>query len=242
MPEIAPEFYVGYQPKAPPRLARAMRVVVMAMLLGSVSVAALLVAAQMPFVASRFEFLQYKQYQGILFEWPYPLLVRGDQSYLLAGEGKHGAEQSVRGLDGTTVCLMGSLIENGPDRMLELRPGSLQPVGQGGIRRDEVKLGAFTLTGEIVDTKCYFGVMNPGRGKVHRDCAARCISGGIPPGFLVRDASGTARTILLVGSDGRRIGRELLDHVGEPVTISGALMRTGTTLVLKAEPTDFRRE
>jgi hypothetical protein len=28
-----------------------------------------------------------------------------------------------------------------------------------------------TLTGEIVDSKCYLGVMNPGQGKVHRDCA-----------------------------------------------------------------------
>jgi hypothetical protein len=242
MPEIAPEFYVGYQPKAPTRLARAMRVVAVATLLGSVSLAVLLVGVQLPFVASRFEFLQYKPYQGVLFEWPYPLLVRGGQTYLLAGEGKHGADHSARGLDGTTVRLMGSLIENGPDRMLELLPGSLQPVGQAGIRREQSNLGTFTLTGEIVDTKCYFGVMNPGRGKVHRDCAARCISGGIPPGLLVLDARGTARTILLVGSDGRRIGRELLGYVGEPVTISGALMRTGTTLVLKAEPTGFRRE
>ena len=44
-------------------------------------------------------------------------------------------------------------------------------------------LDTFTLIGEIVDSKRYLGVMNPGNGKVHRDCAVRCLSGGIPPIF-----------------------------------------------------------
>jgi hypothetical protein len=242
MSEIAPEFYIGYQPEAPPRLARTMRRAVAVMLLGSVAIAILLLKGQLPFAASRFEYLHYNQYQGILLEWPYPLLVSGDKSYLLVGEGKHGADHSVSGLDGTTVLVTGSLIGNGADRMIELLPGSVNPVGKAGVHREDMNLGTVTLTGEIVDTKCYFGVMNPGRGKVHKDCAARCISGGVPPGLLVRDSRETARTILLVGSGGRRIGRELLSYAGEPVTISGKLIRSGTTMVLEAEPREFRRE
>jgi len=31
--------------------------------------------------------------------------------------------------------------------------------------------------GQIVDPKCYLGVMKPGEGKPHSDCAIRCIDG-----------------------------------------------------------------
>lgn len=53
-------------------------------------------------------------------------------------------------------------------------------------------LGEFTLQGEIVDSKCYLGVMRPGNTKTHRACAVRCIAGGVPPVLLVRDAQGDA--------------------------------------------------
>jgi hypothetical protein len=73
-------------------------------------------------------------------------------------------------------------------------------------------------------------VMNPGNGKVHRDCAARCISGGIPPVFLVRDADGRAMTLLLANWN-----RALLDHIAEPVTIPGRMARSEGRLILYAE-------
>jgi len=83
--------------------------------------------------------------------------------------------------------------------------------------------------------------MNPGEGKVHRDCAARCISGGAPPAFVVRDASGEAQILLLVGSDGRKLNREVLAFVAEPIEVSGELARSGSNLILKAESVTFRR-
>ena len=45
------------------------------------------------------------------------------------------------------------------------------------------------VKGEIVDPKCFFGVMKPGEGKPHKDCAIRCILGGIPPVLKVTDES-----------------------------------------------------
>jgi hypothetical protein len=83
--------------------------------------------------------------------------------------------------------------------------------------------------------------MNPGEHKVHRDCAVRCISGGVPPAFLARDAAGDARIILLVGDDARALSKEVLPFVAEPLEISGVLVRTGSTLTLKANPARFRR-
>jgi hypothetical protein len=72
--------------------------------------------------------------------------------------------------------------------------------------------------------------MNPGAGKVHRDCAVRCISGGIPPAFLVRDSSGNLVTLLLANWK-----RELLEHVAEPVAIRGRLSRSAGRLTLYQE-------
>jgi hypothetical protein len=84
-------------------------------------------------------------------------------------------------------------------------------------------------------------VMNPGNGKVHRDCAVRCISGGAPPAFVARDASGDTRTLLLVGPEGRALNREVLPFVAEPLEISGELVRSGSMLVLKVNLAQFRR-
>jgi hypothetical protein len=70
----------------------------------------------------------------------------------------------------------------------------------------------------------------------------RCISGGAPPAFVARDASGETRVLLMVGSDGRALNREVLPFVAEPLEISGELVRSGSHLILKAEPARFRRE
>jgi hypothetical protein len=114
--------------------------------------------------------------------------------------------------------------------MIELATGSLTASGKGDYVQRHEDLGEVQLTGEIVDSKCYFGVMNPGAGKVHRDCAVRCISGGIPPAFLVRDGSGKTVTILLANWK-----RALLEHIAEPVTIRGRLSRAAGRLTLYQE-------
>ncbi len=113
--------------------------------------------------------------------------------------------------------------------MLEVLGGAMSDAGPGDVP-PVVELGRTELTGEIVDTKCYFGVMNPGSGKVHRDCAARCLSGGIPPALLVRDAAGQTMTVLVAN-----FRRELLEHVAEPVTLRGRLARSAGRLILYAE-------
>lgn len=242
MSEVGSDFYVGYQPKAPARLARMLAIVVAALGAGGLVVAAVLVTAQAPFASSRFEYLQYKPYRGTLYEWPYPTLLTPAGHFLLVGSGKHGLLEAAKGLEGRSVSFDASLIEHGSNRMLELVDGTLKAGDPSGGSRTVSSVGHLTLSGEIVDTKCYLGVMNPGKGKVHRDCAARCISGGIPPGFLVRDAEGGTRVLLLVGPDGRRLGREILSYAAEPITIKGELFRIGQQLVFRADPDVFKRE
>jgi len=243
MPQAHDDFYVGYRQRTTPALRRSTRVITMALLAIAAVVVLALVTSQPRFAMSHFEYGVYGSYEGQLVEWPYPMLLTRDAAFLLTGEGKFGVAASVRGHDGDHVHLRGSLGERGPDRMLQVDLHTMRfSSGQPSARSSPIDLGSVVLTGEIVDTKCHLGVMNPGDGKVHRECAVRCISGGAPPGFLVRDAAGQRQLLLLVGSDGRALGREVLDYVAEPVAISGRLVRHGATLVLKAEPRDFRRE
>lgn len=243
MSEMNDDFYVGYLPTAAPAIRRNMRWAVVGLGGLCLLLAGTFVFAQGPFADSRFEYGQYRDYSGELVEWPYPILLSQDARFLLVGPGKFGVADLMRGHDGQQLHFRGSLISRGADQMLEIEPASLRfSTSTSQTLRHPIDLGAVILTGEIVDTKCHLGVMNPGEGKVHRDCAVRCISGGAPPGFLVRDEEGETRLLLLTGGDGRPLGREVLDFVAEPVTISGRLARQGTSLIFQAEPRDFRRE
>jgi hypothetical protein len=226
------EFYVAYLPM-PGGLKKVIGRLVLALAVVVVTVAVILIAGQNPFAASNFEFQQYRDFSGTLLAEPYPAIAIPGQGlpWLLVGPGKHGVGD-FHELNGRAVRLKGERIIRGEDHMIELLPGTLSAGEQGGgtaIPKSE-DLGEMQLTGEIVDSKCFFGVMNPGAGKVHRDCAVRCISGGIPPAFLVRDSRGNVVTLLLAHWQ-----RELLDHIAEPVTVRGNLMRSAGRLTLYQE-------
>jgi len=237
------DFYVGYLPKAPAGLGKIVARIAAGVLLAGLIAGGLLIFGQPPFATSKFGYGEYRDYAGVIEEWPYPMLVTDNASFLLVAPGKHGLSDTVKGLQGKHVQLKGSLIERTPDRMIEVVPASIAAGAQRSQAASQriIDLSPVTLRGEIVDTKCYLGVMNPGEHKVHRDCAVRCISGGVPPAFLARDASGDSRVLLLVGEDGRALSREVLPFVAEPLEISGDLVRMGSTVTLKASPAKFRR-
>lgn len=224
------EFYVGYL-KMPAGQKKAIRRVLIFTGALVVAVGAILVAGQHPFAESTFEFRQYREFRGTLISTPYPGLAIAGQGlpWLLVGPGKHGLPD-MRQWDGREVRIEGERIYRGEDHMIELLQGSLHPEGGRGVVPSSEELGQVQLTGEIVDSKCYFGVMNPGSGKVHRDCAVRCISGGIPPAFLVRDSKGRAGTLLLANWR-----PEWTRHVAEPITLTGKLVRFSGRLVLYTE-------
>ncbi|MGO9438441.1 MAG: hypothetical protein ACLP00_29555, partial [Terracidiphilus sp.] len=203
------DFYVGYLPQAPRPLATFIRRVVVVLGLLLVITALVLVFGQMPFDNSAFEYGKVRTFQGIVEIQPYPTLLverpgaAGREEkysrYLMVAPGKHAANDLVTGFDGKQVHLRGQLIYREGGTMIELVPGSIGPVDAASATKESIRdLGPVTVTGEIVDSKCYTGVMNPGRGKVHRDCAARCLSGGIPPIFISSDGEDQ---YLLVGPD-----------------------------------------
>ena len=245
------DFYVGYLPKAPPALARFVRRVILLLCLLGVAIALTLVTGQMPFANSAFEYGKMRGFEGIIEARPYPTLLvarpgevgsGGKHSrYLLVAPGKHGADDLVASFDGRQVRLQGQLIYRDSGTMIEIEPGSIAPLnGLPAPDAPTVDIGAVTVTGEIVDSKCYLGVMNPGNGKVHRDCAARCISGGIPPIFVTLDGE---EQFLLVGPDGTAIAPDALrEFVAEPITVTGEALRRGETRMLRVDVGKLRHK
>lgn len=234
------DFYIGYLDQSPPRLARLTRGLVFSLALLLPALLTLLALRQAPADPGVFEFGIRKTFEGVLDETPWPTL-RSTSSegsttnYLLVGAGKQGLPGFARGHHGERVRFDGSLIRMGGNLMVELNdeksftalgpaPASALPVGQVAA---EVE-----LTGELVDTKCYFGVMRPATGKVHRACAVRCLSGGIPPGLLVRFPGDTAVVILLSGPDGQPLRYEV-EWAARRVRANGKLIHKGGQRVLE---------
>jgi len=131
-----------------------------------------------------------------------------------------------------------------PDQLAVQRDVAEEPdlSTRGGVPEARAEdLGTQTLRGEIVDSKCFLGVMKPGSGKVHRACAVRCISSGAPPLLVARDRRGETLHLLLVGRDGQALGKEILAFVAEPVEITGRVVRYDNLLVLQGDPSAIRR-
>jgi hypothetical protein len=240
------EFYIGYQASAPASLARYMRGVVIALMLCAGLVACLLARGHNRYARAFFDFGNVREFTGTLLLQPVPTLIASTQeetSYALVGVGKHGIEPVPADLNGKAVRLQGTLIERDGMKMIEVQPTSLR----ADNARAELPsvpaqaAGEIRLRGMIVDGKCYLGVMNPGEGKPHRECAVRCISGGIPPLFVAQDETGKTDRLWLVGTDGSAINDRVLDYIAEPVEIVGFVQIESGQLVLRAAPENIRR-
>jgi hypothetical protein len=242
---MEPDFYIGYLPQAPSGLRRFLRRVIVAIGFVAVVLAVVFAVAQTPFANSFFEFGKWRDFEGTLTSEPYPALLvirpgqagsnAGISEYLLVAPGKHGADDLIKKFARKDVRLRGQLIYRDENTILEIEPGSIRPLNADGRENIPVQdLGSLTLSGEIVDSKCYLGVMNPGNGKVHRDCASRCLSGGIPPLFIEFD---NGKQFLLVAEDGRALPYNMFkEFIAEPLNIRGDLVQRGDEQLLKIDP------
>lgn len=242
-----PEFYIGYLPMSPTGLARHTRIATGALVLLGAGAVVALALAQPPFAAATFEYGRPRVVTGRVLSHPYPALLVEDpggssvtsRHWLLGGAGKHGATALTGGHEGRRVRIRGPLIRRGNAAMLEVT--AIEPAGETTatpMAHDE--LGTFALTGEIVDSKCWLGAMNPGEGKAHLACAIRCLSGGLPPLLVVRDERGRERHLVLTDPRGGPVDPARLPAVGRPVSVTGAVAREGEMLFLRADPASFR--
>jgi len=252
----ADPFYIGWRAEAPEPIAGFLKIVVAVLLACALVSGIVLAAGQRDAGSSKFEFGKKKEFSGWFRKSPYPHLLvprpgegSGFSSYYLVSPYKFGLPPVLsEELDGKHVTFHGSLVYRGNQTLVEVADTSpneftvndspdLLPPSAGG----RASLGEYTFQGEIVDSKCYLGVMNPGNLTTHRACAVRCISGGVPPVFLVRQENGTPLYLLLVGEDGGAVNDKVLDLVAEPVEITGVVERDHDLLILKADPSTYQR-
>jgi hypothetical protein len=249
------EFYIGWEDKAAPGISKTVRKAILGLLILALLVSVVLAILQRTIGVSVFEWGTEKKFSGILQLQPYPHLLvprpgaTGEQpgfsTYYLVAPFKFGLDRKkLSAFDGKTVSLQGTLIYRGNQTMVEALPDSIKAADKQltllhGV--DPAGLGRQTLTGEIVDSKCFLGAMNPGQLMPHRACAIRCISGGIPPVLLVRQKNGPAIYLLLVSAAGKPVNKQVLDMVAEPVQITGDVERQGDLLILRADPATYRR-
>jgi hypothetical protein len=240
------EFYIGYLKAYPPRLGRFVFACILVTGIALILLVVMLAWNQRPVDSGRFEFGRSRMFQGVLYEFPVPMLHLVSPGHgraaranlLLVGAGKRGLPAFAKGHDGRLVSFNGSLIHHGDKAMIEMNdPASFKSLGDpepGAQRESHVGLGWVTLTGELVDTKCYFGVMRPATGKVHRACAVRCLSGGAPPGLLVRDDEGNGTVILLAGPPGRPLDYDV-QLAARTLKVTGRLELQDTLPILRVD-------
>lgn len=240
------EFYIGYAPPMPARLSRFVSGVVAVAGTGLIAGSMLLALGHRSLEGGSFAFGERHTITGLVFEHPYPAIRPDDDGsardwILLVAPGKHGAASLLRGLNGARVRLEGARIQRDGRTMLEVIPSSLVRMSPSA-RIDATPTGhgeqpvSVTMRGEIVDSKCFLGVMVPGAGKTHRECAALCLRGGIPPALFVRDLDGRSTLLLLENNSGEPIGAGAVELAGTRVEITGTRGQRGEWPTLRSDP------
>jgi len=251
------EFYIGWQSKAPKSFAKHVKRVLLILFPVALIVAYLLSTSQKKFSTASFEFGKLTEVKGVYYNKPVPMLKVFDKkdlaiTILLVGYGKHGAETAIMelekekgvSLNGKEVTLKGTLIYGDGKTLLQVDKNEDPIVNIGAasaVQLQQKDLGTQTIRGEIVDPKCYFGVMKPGEGKVHRDCAIRCILGGIPPVLHVQNAFGESNYYLIVGPNGEKINETVQDLVAEPVSIEAKVIQQDDWIILYTGKESIKR-
>ncbi|MEO1251820.1 MAG: hypothetical protein AAFW81_05680 [Pseudomonadota bacterium] len=195
---------------------------------------------------------------GVLTNDPYPMIRMPDpgapfgmRTVLIVAQGKCTSALKLAERKGQAVTASGVLIERKDRRMLEVPPfledwlsiDEVAPSGAANLADPPVQsLGGARLAGMIMDSKCFFGVMRPARGKTHKACASLCIRGGIPPSFWARTADGRESILLMTDADGGPADAEaIIPLVADPVKAEGEIVRVGDLLQFRVRRSAIQR-
>jgi hypothetical protein len=241
------DFYSGYNRTMPDGVARFVRRVVGLLLALAVMVPALLVVVQGRFSTATFEFGHVREVEGRLVEFPYPAFdVDGPGRpsrgfYWLVGPGKHGAAPLVRGLDGRRVRLRATRIERDGDDMLQVESDGIRTIDDvaADAAVPAVSIRPVHVVGEIVDGKCHLGVMKPGEGPTHRDCAVRCLLGSVVPLLVVHGERDVPERLALIDERHHPLVADFTALAGRPVRVVGELVAQGPRRFLSVRAGDI---
>lgn len=247
MKDSPPPFFIGWEDRPVPRFTVGVTVFAV---LAAAAIASLVAAVQQHIGPATWDFA-ITEHQGILLSHPAPILiesisVKTYQLRFLVKPDKFGfTKEELSAFHLKPVKLQASLLENGSRSMLEVSPGSIaivnQPASQSAPTPPLPSPSPLTLRGEIIDSKCYLGAMNPGGRKTHRACAINCLRGGIPAAFLARDLAGKEAVLLLTDPAGAPLNQSILDFVAEPVEATGTVSFVGDLPVFAVDLASLRR-
>jgi len=252
-------------PAAPGSFVKHSRKVIVVLFLLAMAVGAIVALSQKQFSTAVFEYGQLTEVKGIYLQHPVPSIKVTTQKdpfgrsiYLtmpLVGYGKFGAEGTIAeiekekhtSLDKKEVVVKGTLLYSDGKTLLQIdkHDGPFisisNVIAPAAIQPTETDLGKIKLRGEILDPKCYFGVMKPGHGKPHRDCAIRCLLGGMSPVFYTKNETGASTYYLIVGPNGEKINAQLKDFVADPVELQANAKQFDDWVVLYVDPSTIKR-
>lgn len=250
------DFFIGWLP-TPTSYASFLRSIAILALVAAATTAGVVTGFQRDPGPAQWETDEERTFDGVAFAEPYPMLrvsstqsSDGPRTFLLVESGKLGARDRVRAVagdqgEGKPVRARGAVLHRDGRWMLELMEGEDGMRALAGVptprpARQQVS-AQVTLSGEIIDPKCYLGAMKPGGGKTHKACAALCISGGIPPMFVTRDANNRETFYLLATPNGGPANEMVLPFVGDHVSVTGRLEKMDDLLILYATPNGITR-
>jgi hypothetical protein len=248
-------FYIGWQSKAPASFAKQIKRVLLILFPAAIILGLVLSSFQKKFSSANFEFGKLTQVKGIYFNSPLPMLkviagkdIWGNTAYItipLVGYGKHGAATAIMQLEkeknisfnNKELTLKGTLLYGDGKTLLQINKDDNPVIAIGkdtgtSLVATQKDLGIQKIKGEIIDPKCYFGVMKPGEGKVHRECAIRCILGGIPPVLKVMNENGKKNYYLIFGPNGEPMNEAVQDYVAEPVAVNAHVVQQDDWIIL----------
>ncbi len=231
------EFFVGYL-EAPAGITQFYKILIPVLLLAGIGFAVWVSGSQSSAGEGVWDLSGEVEISGYLTVDPYPVIhLAGEQprSVILVEQNKMGAGERAGPYANQWVSVSGFAITRGDWTMLQLVPSSTFTVlaDAGSAPIASVDRGEVELTGEIIDSKCFLGVMKPGAGKAHRACASMCLRGGMPPLLLVRNEQGEKYGFMLMNEDGSSASIELADQIAVPVTVSGRMQQRGDIMYIR---------
>lgn len=216
---------------------------------------ALIASAQLPPGSGSWNPDDERDFAGELVRAPYPMLrtraIDGTaRTAYLVSSNKLGVQNRLRAAADGPAVVRGSLIARGANAMIAVADGDawMRPavagdvVGEGLTGWQVEDRGAISHVGEILDSKCWFGAMQPGQGKPHKSCAALCIRGGLPPVFCPEATCGSAASApLFTDAQGNPHGPEILAIVADPIVASGRIVKIGDVKQFRVALSDIKR-
>ncbi|MDH7447760.1 hypothetical protein [Aquimarina sp. 2201CG14-23] len=250
------DFFVGYLDNVSSKTKKTVKNFVLLGLLGILIIAVVFAFSQNTFKNSSFELTTNTKIMGVYHEMPYPMLkVKTDENsfknILLIGFGKYSANpflkkirEEVSELSGSMLSIEGNLIYYNGKTLLQITSDEkvtlIEKANPKRLPETQALVTDMELKGEIVDPKCYFGVMKPGKGKIHRSCAVLCISGGIPPVLATNDENNISEYYLITDQKGNPIHKDILPYVGKPSLVTGNVVQVEDWYQLRIDVSNIK--